>query len=294
VLAPTVSAVSFEDLPPIAIAVSPSTIELELKPDTAYDGTLKISNAGQQDFSFKLETSPLQFIDGIYTYDTVNEYTDLSDWITFDQSTYTLGATQSINVPYHINVPASAPGGGTYAAIAISVVSDPDAPNISITEQVVVHLLASVNGPLNKSAAILSTSAPSLLFAPPLTVTAKVENTGNVHLPINQKLTINNFFGDSLAYTAELSEANGNSQLYVLPGATRTLQMQWPDAPALGLFTIHYSITLNGQTETIDKLVLIIPIWLIILIIFAIALLITWLCAKKSNRNQRKSNQKTK
>jgi hypothetical protein len=66
--------------------------------------------------------------------------------------------------------------------------------------------------------------------------------------------------------------------------------------PSIGIFRAKQTVSIFGEESTLEKMVFICPLWLIFIIVFAIAVLVIWLVMKSRSgktrsREQSKSNE---
>ena len=103
-----------------------------------------------------------------------------------------------------------------------------------------------------------------------------VNNEGNTHVTVSYSLQVFPLFSDEEVYTTE--EAPGEN--YVLPGSSRIITQTWEGTPPVGIFkvrqTVYYDST-DSEPSVTEKLVIVCPIWLMLLIVFGVVALIVWI-----------------
>ena len=275
------------------LQISPTHERLTLDPGTTYDGTMKVRNIGTDTFSYHMELTPFSVLDENYNSDftVASNYTKIVDWITFDQETGTVAPDETDIVTYHIHVPDDAPGGAQHAAIVAVVDNDSNTEEGSVSIKTVSRaaliLYANVNGETNDCGEVISNNVPSFFFAPPVSVNSVVKNCGNVDNEAKFSLKVWPLFSDEELYDSSADEKADTSDL-ILPDTTRYHAMSWQDGSIFGIYNVEHSIEYGGKTNTVKKLVFVIPLWLIIIFILLVGLIIFKLVSNAQSRKQSK------
>ena len=118
--------------------VSPMQQKVILNPGDKYSASLQVINPGTNgnDISYTVEVRPF-YVDDTYEtiYENINNYGELSKWITVDSPTSgTLSPNEKAVIQYTIDVPKDAAGGGQYAAITVSSTAVKNEENIENQE----------------------------------------------------------------------------------------------------------------------------------------------------------------
>ena len=278
------------ELPDIYLQVSPVSTRLKLDPTEQYDGSIKVSNVGKLAFDFKIYASPYNVEDLTY-YQNFNErgnYNKITNWISFDQTNYPeITPGQTIEVFYHINVPADAPGGGQYAVIFAETAGKNNAESSIQTINRVGHTIyATVSGDTREEGELVSMEQKGLYFEGNIGSSAVVKNSGNVDFTSIHKLRVESIFG------AELY--NDSKNLTVIADTSRQVNREWDETPMVGLFKVTNEINFLGQNHYSEtKLVLVMPVWLLIILIAVIVGLILLIVIKLKKRGKKTSSKKT-
>lgn len=271
------------------LLVSPASQSLgKLEPGKIYRGEFLVKNIGTENFKYKVSVAPYyeDNEEGNPTYTTTNNYTYLSEWITFDTDAGSLAPQEEKKVHYTVKVPAGTAGGAQNAAIMVeSDESVDESKMVSASARIAMILFSQVNGETNACGKIVDKSIPGLLLNPPIMASGRVENCGNIDLNVKYVMNIYPLFSDEEIY----SNADNPKVLATLPETRRYTALEWEGTPSFGIFKVRLDITYNGKTETIEKIVLICPLWLIVLVIVFIGALIFWLV---SRNRERKTNNK--
>ncbi len=260
---------------PISLQVSPTKQKLELKPGDSYSSSFEVMNIGTGNFSYFVSATPYWVADETYSakYDVKNNYTQIADWVTFDQSTETgtLAPGETRKVYFTVNVPYDVPAGGQYATLMAQTEdgNDNDA-NIQVVNRVGMVLYADVAGDTREEGKILKNGIPMFVLNPPLAVTSLIENTGNVEATAKFTLKIWSLFSNETVYNNEDNPGTAD----ILPDTKRATTIRWDGAPHIGIFKVEQTIEFLGKTSTSNKIVVFCPLWLIILILALIVFLI--------------------
>jgi hypothetical protein len=292
------------------------------------DGEFKILNDGETDYTFDVYAKPYTVSGLKYDQNFENEtnYTQISRWISFPQTSYELKSGASVIVKYQIKTPASIPDGSQYAAIFAQTraVASAEKTGVTSSQRVGILIYARGNGKTIEKGEIVKQNlayteqtlnddgevVDQKVFAQksawyqsaPVAVSAQVKNTGNVDFDVVAFVEIKNFFnGRKITETVK-------STASVLPGTTRQIDNIWCnsdadatgqaiyqcDAPSIGLFRVTQHVSFLGKEFTYERLVLILPWWIVALVIVAILLIISGFIygKRRGRKNALKTHQK--
>jgi hypothetical protein len=279
-----------------SMTMSPTKARLQLTPSTTSEGSFTVYNTGTDDFDFTVEAMPYYVKDENYQPyfgDSIaNARTTISKWITFNKTSYTLAAAatsgscgESVEIHYTIKVPKNAPSGGQYGAILVHTKPSSNGEGgVATVKQLGYIIYAQMQGGETIVAAeLLRQDLRSFYFSGPISDDVTVKNTGNVEVAVKHKLTITDFFSNQTAYDP------AEAELFVLPETTRYISTKWDQAPLLGIFHVTSTITLLDEVHEVEKVVLIIPLFLIIIVLLFITLAII-LIAMRSRTHKHKSH----
>lgn len=282
-------AVFADDVPEYRIQISPARNDIgELKPGESYSNVLRVQNTGQKAFDFVIGVAPYFVIDEYYNpdYNNNNKYTDIANWIKFSISEGSVEPNSEVEVGYTVTVPADVPAGGQYAMLYAEINPRDDTSTegsgIAVSRRVGMLLYSNVEGNTRKTGSIIENKAPSFLFNPPVQATSIVENTGNTHATATYTLQVYPLFGNEEVYTNE----ENPDKLIVLPETRRFNTVTWPNAPHLGIFRVKQTVTIFGETSTIEKTVFLCPIWFLFIVIALVFCGVFWIVTRIRARRQ--------
>ena len=270
--------------------MSPMQQKIVINPGDSFTSSVKISNPGLNDknVSYTITVEPF-YVDNdyktIFTEDGMS-YNQIVKWITVDSPlTGTLTPNESTEIHYTINVPSDAPAGGQYAAIVATASANDPNTSMSIQErQAIAHtIFAEITGKTIRQGEILDASVPSFLTSGDIIGSSTIRNTGNVHGNATYTMQISSVFGGGIVY----SNVDDPEIRTIVPDRTLTNEITWNGTPPIGLFNVTYTAQFEGVTKEVSKLVIICPVYLIILIIVAVAALIIWLIFRISHSPKR-------
>ncbi len=279
----------------LVVSLNPSEQDIELRPGDSYIGSVTVYNVGQIPFNFQVEAAPYHAAGETYDPDfsTEDSYTKLKNWITFPETNFYVEPDHAVEVKFHITVPKDVMGGGQYAAIIIRTQDVSGDNPVQLAAQLAALIYGHVEGGERREEGELAKySLPSLMLGGEFKTTSVFKNTGNVDFRITETLAIRDFFTNQEIMTpTSVSEDNqviGTVSAAVLPNTSRTVNMFWKDAPQLGLFRVTQTISYLDQERTVEKVVLVCPIWLVLLVGAFVLLFIIWIISRiiARRRNQ--------
>lgn len=293
-----------------AFTVTPQDQEYALMPGQSVTGEVSAVNASDANgkFYYVAEVVPYSVSnDGSYSpsFDARDDYTDIVNWVTLSDDDESGRATvhgvlepgETGKVYYTIKVPQNARGGGQYFAVRVK--NDVDAAqkaeeNGSLTIREVVGIASlvfvEISGDVTVKGVITDNNIPSFFSKPPISASFMVRNEGNTHALVSYYLQVFPLFSNEEVYTTE----ENPGQHYVLPGSVRMITQTWDDTPAVGIFkvrqTVYYNST-DGEANVTEKMVIICPIWLMLVVLFAIIAIIVWIVIRVKMRKKKQTKK---
>ena len=144
-------------------------------------------------------------------------------------------------------------------------------------------VFGNVDGNISKNAKILENNIPGIILNPDLQVSSLVENNGNVYGVAEYKVQIFPLFSDEEVYTNEEKP----EQNVIFPETKRYNAITWEETPSLGIYRVRQTVKLFDEESIVEKLVFIIPLWLIIVILVIIFLAVFWIVSRIHSRKEK-------
>ena len=275
------------------LLVSPGDITLgRLEPGKIYESEFRVKNIGTEKLNYRVYVTPYyeQGEEGEKVYTVSNHYTYLSEWISFDKTEGSLAPNASELVTFRAAIPENVAGGAQNAAIMVETNDSIDNSKVvSASGRVALILFSQINGETNACGKIIDKNIPGLLLNPPIVASGRVENCGNLDLNVKYTMEVSPIFSNEVIYTNE----ENPTYLATLPETRRYTKVEWEGAPSIGIFKVKLAVEYNGQTENLEKIVIVCPLWLIMLIIAFIGAVIFFLISRcRSRKNNKTGGEK--
>lgn len=283
-------------------AISPMYEKIILNPGDTFTDSFDVVNphSSGSAIDYEVNTS-CYFVDEAYNnvYGEDSSWCKVKDWITIttgEEGTLSIG--EKSTVVYTINVPKDAAGGGQYAAIMVTadvvkedtgLAEEQEDENLSTgikEKRAIAYLLyVEVTGDIIRQGEVVDISVPSFLLSGDIKGVSSIKNAGNTHGVAAYKLQVFPLFSDEEIYTNEEAP-----QTYtILPERTLYNETTWDNTPAIGIFNVIYTVEFEGVTAQVSKMVIKCPVWLLFIIVFAIAAIIIYFVVKaKARKSPRK------
>ncbi|MDR2063515.1 MAG: hypothetical protein LBQ02_01845 [Candidatus Nomurabacteria bacterium] len=222
-----------------------------------------VINKGQKDFVANISVEPYSMTDENYEISSnqATSRTELAKWIKFERTKYILKSGEELSIPFSITVPEGVAGGGQYAIIYVYAEGQNAAGGMEVGSRLGLPVFARINGETRTKVNVEKTDIKGFLLKPPITATSLVNNTGNVDVVAEYKLEVKNLFG-KMVY--EYSRGG-----HIMPETPRKVELVWEDTPSIGIFKVKQEVILylddETQGATMEKTVVVIPIWFLIL-----------------------------
>lgn len=225
----------------------------------------------------------------------------IKSWISTIPSV-TLQPQEQKTIDITMRVPVNASPGGHYGVVRFTGrPPELEDTGVSLSASVGALLLVNVSGNVTESATIsqMFTSQKDkqrLLFEyGPITITEKVQNTGNVHFKPKGNVRVTNMFGKEVAIF-QLNEKAGN----VLPGSTRKFEQTINKKFMFGRYKAQADVVYGNENKILSRTISfwVIPYKLILLILILIALLVFLIrhynrfIVKKASNNKKATSKK--
>lgn len=258
-----------------SITLSPAVSRPVLDAGGTMSGKITIINDGTSDYSFLVYARPYSVTGEQYdpNYTVVNEKTQAYQWVEFTQTKFKLAAGQKVDVPYSVNVPKNAAGGGHYAVLFAETQPEDVGEGSSVMRKKRVGslLYMTVNGRLSLAGSVESWDARTWQTSRPLTSTLRLKNNGNTHFQADIQVNYTDLLGKK---RFEL-----NKQLFVLPGTTRRIPVEWADAPIIGIYKASGTVSYLNKSETLPaRYIVLLPVYFlaatVAVILFAAILIV--------------------
>ena len=283
------------------LGISPSKLlDLSLKPGQSYEGVYSIYNEGRHDISVVVGISPFSYSADYKNIDLIrgSSYNQIQEWVEIDQGPISLKSGEIKTMPFKIDVPEDIRGGGQYFAFInrINPGSEPDEQGGTINgvKQIGLTVGTRINAEgLDACGKIIDQQISFWQPTAPLVTTATIENCGNIDFTAYGRLKIENaLFGGGVIYE---TPAGKDIAIQVFPNGestTREKEINWEEAPALGLFNVTQTISIGDKTETLVKTVLMLPFWVILVMIIVIVIIVVAIVLERKVRNKHKLRKK--
>lgn len=256
-------------------SVSPMYQLVTLTPGEEYTSNFEIINPKDNTlpFYYTIEIEPF-YVDNEnnMVFEKNASYNEIIDWIEIQSVEGVIQPNETSEIRFTITVPENAAPGGQYVAINVKSAeyevnnSTVDLRNVFTASHLVY---ADVSGESVRKGSIKDVKVPAFLFDGHISGSATIINEGNVHSQATHTLRIYPLFSDEEVFTNEEEP----SKKWIMPGATSFASLEWKETPNIGIFHVIYNVEYEGVESTVDKYVIVCPLWLLFVIIFLIILL---------------------
>ncbi len=292
----TTPAVAEDERPDYRLQISPTQDNAgKVEPGETHTGSFKVQNTGNKAYRYTVSIAPFSFKNEQYEqdFDSTSKYTVLTDWVTFANDGGLVEPNEQSEVKYTVKVPKDAPGGLQSAAIMVTMVNDDEMKQsgVQTVSRAAFPLYMNIGGDTEERGTIIENKIPSLIFNPPLITSSVVENAGNIYTTATYEVKVYNVFGGKEVYTNIKEDNNGDMKpdtRVIFPETERYNEVEWTNAPKLGLFRVKQTVKIFDKVSEKEKLVFICPIWLILIFVAIIALIVYKLVSGVMKRRETK------
>lgn len=254
-----------------SFTVLPMSQRFSLEAGKSYTGKISIVNPADatEDFHYIMSVSPYGVMGEDYTADlvTVTNRSEIVKWIKISEPSGSVKPNETKEVEFTITVPENAPAGGQYAAIAVSsndTATASEGVAVNNVFELASLVYATVAGETKHQGEILENNVPGFVVQTPVTLSALISNEGNVHEDATFIISAKNVFTGQVILPTEDNEGRYNE--LIMPETTREITREINNLPALGVIKINQTIYYQGDVKTVEKDVIICPIWFMLLV----------------------------
>ena len=274
--------------------ILPMSQRFSLKPGETYEGSITVVNPvdATEDFAYKASIVPYGVSGEDYQADLVtdSDHTMVAKWIKLEEPTGKVKPNESKKINFTITVPENAPAGGQYAAITVTSdndAKDGDGDTVQNVFEIASIIYGTVAGETKHEGKVEENNVPGFVVNPPVKLTAKLTNSGNVHADATFVITVSDFFTGHVILPTE--ENDGEYNEIIMPDTTRVVEREINNLPALGVVKVNQTIYYNGEMSTVEKNVIICPIWFMILVAVTLCAIIGVIVhiVKKHRKNKK-------
>lgn len=277
----------------VDMKISPVSNYFYIKAGDIQNYTLTISNKGDSEFTYQLYASPYTITDDDYTmsFDEKNStnYNQITRWVKFKDNNgnyvenpqYRIQPGEEQTISYRITVPDSIPSGGQYCVIFAETVrnGEPTSSGIATISRVALTLVGHGTGDTIESGEIPEYWVTAPFSGNGISAGATIKNSGNTDFEASYLFAVSSIFDKEL-YTS-------NSSYTILPETQRRITVAWENAPMFGVYKTRFAIIANDAIKDETKLVIIMPTWILIIIIFLLTIITIWIIILIRKRKER-------
>ncbi len=224
--------------PSLGLTLSPPTFEITGNPGDTITNTVRVENTN--DFPLTLTVDRRNFTaqgeeGSVGLTDEVTSYS-LASWINVSPQSTTIAAKSTRSFTFTINIPLNAEPGGHFGSLVFRTIpsSTLSGSGAALAQEIGSLILLNVSGYSVQEAKIVGFEPTQSFFEyGPVTLSARVENVGNVHVKPGGTITITNMLGSKVS-TLKVEGKN------VLPGAIRKLDSVWDNKWGFGRYTATF------------------------------------------------------
>ncbi len=247
-----------------ALSISPPLVDVKADPGKSVTVSIKVTNISSgdlliknqiNDFGAKNESGEPNII---FDDNQTTSYS-LRNWVSAP-APFVLGANQSKNVDFVINVPGDAEPGGHYAVFRFTgKAPELEDSGVALSASIGSLVLLKVSGTVAEQANLLSFYSATLpnyqqsgfFEYGPVGFVERIENKGNIHIQPTGTLEIYDMFGkkiQTLRVNGDPADAK-NQPRSILPNSVRKFEQKLDKKWMFGPYTAKLKLT-YGQNKT--------------------------------------------
>lgn len=260
------------------ITMSPVNKHYELRPGDTKSDTLLVINHGSTDYDFTVYASAYDVEAETYsavTGDISNPMADVGEWVSFETTSYHLKSGDNVTIPFTVTVPKKV-ASGAHTGVIYAKIKPGSSNGLIITKSVGLALYANVGASdVRQEGRVESIVVPKYIANPPIIVSARYVNTGGSYYVATAQMAVYDLFGTKLGEQSK--------EFTVLPDRPRKIELSVDKLNFVGIYKVDGSTRVLGQDTPFSGYVVIVPTWLIVAVIMAVALLVIFIRYRKEH-----------
>jgi hypothetical protein len=236
----------FAQAAPSGLTITPSNVELQIKPGESVTKEITLTNSTQADVDIKVSRRNFtaQGEEGQITLTTDENNYSLATWIETTPETISIKKDGREKFLVTIKVPKSAEPGGHFGSVVFATVPKADVKQTGavVSQEIASLILVKIPGTVEEDAVIESFKAlQSFYELGPVSFEARVKNNSTVHIRPVGTLTVTGMFGQK--FTGQVDSRN------ILPGAIRKIPAILNNKLLIGKYTASVSLVYGTQNN---------------------------------------------
>ncbi len=231
---------------PRGFTVTPSNVELQVKPGEISTQEIILTNATNTDTEIKVirRNFTAQGEEGQVSLTTEESSYSLASWLSVTPESIIVKKNSQEKFLITVKIPNNAEPGGHFGSVVFTTVPKKDLKQTGavVSQEIASLFLVKIAGKVNEDAKIVSFSTPKWFFEfGPVPFDIRVKNNSTVHIKPVGSITVEGSFGQKL--TGSVDSRN------ILPGAIRKLQGILSDKLLIGKYTASVSLFYGTQNN---------------------------------------------
>jgi hypothetical protein len=236
----------FAQKSPSGLTITPSNIELQVKPGESITKEIILTNSTPADVEIKVSKRNFtaQGEEGQITLTTGEDNYSLASWIETTPERINIKKDGREKFLVTIKIPKSAEPGGHFGSVVFGTVPKVDVKQTGavVSQEIASLILVKIPGEVTEDAKIESFKALSPFYElGPVSFEARVKSNSTVHVKPVGTLTITSMFGQKL--TGQVESRN------ILPGAIRKIPAVLGNKLLIGKYTASISLVYGTQNN---------------------------------------------
>ena len=227
-----------------SITISPLVFDLSADKGEILKESLKVYNPSDRSIKIKLTTEDFLpkgergEVEIVELEPELENIISLAKWIKLEENEFILEPRQEKIINFTIEIPKDAEAGGKYGSLIVNVsgLGEIEGVGAKVLQKVASLILFSIKGKVEEKLVVLDFKGPNFREYGPINFSLRLENQGTVHLRPRGLVAITDWRNRKVADLPI-------PQLAVLPGAKRTIDINWDNRNIFG----HFTATLVGS-----------------------------------------------
>ncbi len=230
----------------VSLGIDPMRFEDELKPGDTVSHSITASNPGTAPLQVSAATADYRIgANGVPAFTPPGNPFAAGSWLQVEPAVFQLAPGEKKLITITVRVPRDSAPGGHYGAVLFQFGGGAsEGTGVGVSGRIASVEMITIPGDIIKAGSLQALAIPLLSSGYPVPIALSLKNTGNIHLPQDGNIVIDNWLGGKVA---AIPIPSG----YVFPKSVKDIKLTLPSGSMFGFY--RADVSFNEQAIAVDR-----------------------------------------